>query len=78
MLMDLRLYRENLKYEAQIVMPIATRADLFGVPLPDIMGYNGEKGGVPRVVRDSILFLRTTGKLGALPIVLYSNAFAIR
>lgn len=75
--MDLRLYRENLKYETQIVMPVATRADLFGVPLPDIMGYNGEKGGVPRVIRDSILFLRATGTRSAFSIVTYYNVFVI-
>ena len=38
------------------------RADLFGVPLEEIMGYDGEKGGIPRVVRDSIQFLRETGE----------------
>ena len=25
------------------------------------MGYNGEKGGVPRVVKDTIQFLRDSG-----------------
>ncbi|EEB92256.1 hypothetical protein MPER_09264 [Moniliophthora perniciosa FA553] len=38
-------------------MPSST----FGVPLEDIMGYEGEKGGIPRVVRDAIQFLRETG-----------------
>lgn len=33
----------------------------FGVPLEDIMGYEGEKGGIPRVVKDTIQFLRDTG-----------------
>ena len=42
-------------------MPVPSRADLFGVPLEEIMGYNGEKGSIPRVVRDSILFLRARG-----------------
>ena len=31
------------------------------MPLEEIMGYNGEKGSIPRVVRDSILFLRARG-----------------
>lgn len=38
-----------------------TRSSLFGVPLEDIMGYNGEKGGIPRVVKDAIQYLRETG-----------------
>ena len=42
-------------------MPVPTRADLFGVPLEELMGYDGEKGGIPRVVMDCILFLRETG-----------------
>jgi len=43
-------------------MPTPTRSDLFGVPLEDIMGYEGEKGGIPRVVKDAIQFLRDTGE----------------
>lgn len=42
-------------------MPAPSRADLFGVPLEELMGYDGEKGGIPRVVRDCIVFLRETG-----------------
>lgn len=53
---------ENLKYEQQIRIPVSHRADLFGVPLEEIMGYDGEKGGIPRVVRDAIQFLRDTGE----------------
>lgn len=44
-------------------MPVPTRADLFGVPLEELMGFDGEKGGLPRVVKDCILFLRDTGKI---------------
>lgn len=55
------VFRENLKYEREIRMPVPTRADLFGVPLEELMGYDGEKGGIPRVVKDCILFLRETG-----------------
>lgn len=43
-------------------MPTPTRADLFGVPLEELMGWDGEKGGVPRVVKDCIQYLRDTGK----------------
>lgn len=56
--------RENLKHENQINMPTPTRQDVFGVPLEELMGYDGEKGGLPRVVKDSIQFLRDTGKYG--------------
>jgi len=55
------VYQENMKYEREIKMPVPSRADLFGVPLEDLMGYDGEKGGIPRVVKDSIMFLRETG-----------------
>ena len=37
------------------------RSSTFGVPLEDLMGYNGEKGGIPRVVKDTIQFLRDSG-----------------
>ena len=53
--------RENLKHERQINLPVHQHADLFGVPLEELMGYNGEKGGIPRVVKDCIQFLRSTG-----------------
>ncbi|KAJ6614790.1 hypothetical protein B0H10DRAFT_2043393 [Mycena sp. CBHHK59/15] len=57
------VYQENLKYESKITMPVTTRADthIFGVPLEDLMGFDGEKGGVPRVVRDAIQFIRESG-----------------
>ncbi|KAI0086905.1 hypothetical protein BDY19DRAFT_957303 [Irpex rosettiformis] len=55
------VYQENLKYEKQIVMPTPTHADLFGVPLEELMGYDGEKGGVPRVVKDCVQYLRDSG-----------------
>jgi Rho GTPase-activating protein 1 len=54
-------HRENLKHEKQIMMPAPTHADLFGVPLEELMGFEGEKGGLPRVVRDCIQYLRETG-----------------
>jgi hypothetical protein len=53
--------RENLKHERKIILPTPIRSNIFGVPLEDLMGYNGEKGGIPRVVRDAIQFLRDTG-----------------
>ena len=53
--------RENLKHEKEITLPIQTHSDIFGVPLEDIMGYDGEKGGIPRVVKDCIQYLRESG-----------------
>ncbi|CAL1712315.1 unnamed protein product [Somion occarium] len=55
------VYQENLKHEKQINLPVPQRANLFGVPLDELMGFNGEKGGIPRVVKDCIQFLRNTG-----------------
>ncbi|KAK7048891.1 Rho GTPase-activating protein 8 [Favolaschia claudopus] len=57
------VYQENLKYEAKISLPVTTRGDthIFGVPLEDLMGFDGEKGGIPRVVRDAIQFIRESG-----------------
>ncbi|KAF7364686.1 Rho GTPase-activating protein 8 [Mycena venus] len=56
---------ENLKYESKIMMPVTTRGSdahgIFGVPLEDLMGFDGEKGGIPRVVRDAIQFIRESG-----------------
>ncbi|KIK61692.1 hypothetical protein GYMLUDRAFT_243378 [Collybiopsis luxurians FD-317 M1] len=54
-------YQENLKHEQKITLPIHTLSSTFGVPLEDIMGFEGEKGGIPRVVKDAIQFLRVTG-----------------
>lgn len=56
-----QVIRENLKHETQINMPIPIRASVFGVPLEELMGSDGEKGGIPRVVKDSIQYLRESG-----------------
>ncbi|EIW59301.1 Rho GTPase activation protein [Trametes versicolor FP-101664 SS1] len=55
------VYQENLKHEKQINLPVMSRSDLFGVPLEELMGFDGEKGGLPRVVKDCIQYLRSTG-----------------
>ncbi|KAI0051443.1 RhoGAP-domain-containing protein [Auriscalpium vulgare] len=55
------VYQENLKREREIRLPIPTHANLFGVHLEELMGYDGEKGGIPRVVKDCIQYLRETG-----------------
>lgn len=54
-------YRENLKFEREIVMPTPSRSNMFGVPLEELMGYDGEKNGIPRVVKDCIAYLRGRG-----------------
>lgn len=53
-------------------MPVPTRADLFGVPLEELMGYDGEKGGIPRVVKDCIIFLRETGRASIITLPAYT------
>ena len=53
--------RENSKHEQRITLPIQTRSNLFGIHLEELMGYDGEKGGVPRVVKDCAQYLRQTG-----------------
>jgi len=55
------LRRENSKLEREIILPTPTRANIFCVPLEDLMGYDGEKDGIPRVIKDSIQYLRETG-----------------
>ncbi|KAI0754804.1 Rho GTPase activation protein [Daedaleopsis nitida] len=57
--------QENLKHEKQINLPVVTRSNLFGVPLEELMGFDGEKGASPawsRTVyslRDEGLFRRS-------------------
>ncbi|KZV83435.1 hypothetical protein EXIGLDRAFT_701436 [Exidia glandulosa HHB12029] len=54
-------HRENLRFEKQVILPVAHRSNLFGIPLEDLMGADSEKGGIPRVVKDCALYLRSTG-----------------
>lgn len=54
-----------MKRERQINMPMPIRASVFGVPLEDLMGCDGEKGGIPRVVKDSIQYIRESGECKA-------------
>ncbi|KIJ17595.1 hypothetical protein PAXINDRAFT_167607 [Paxillus involutus ATCC 200175] len=55
------VYQENLKHEKQITLPIPIRASVFGVPLEELMGVDGEKGSIPRVVKDAIQYIRERG-----------------
>ena len=52
-----------MKHEVQIRLPTPTRSLMFGVPLEELMGYDGEKDGLPRVVRDCVQYLREAGAL---------------
>ncbi|KAM6494545.1 CDC42 rho GTPase-activating protein [Amanita muscaria] len=54
------VYKENAKFEEKITLPVPVRSNIFGLPLEELMGFYGEKGGIPRVVRDSIQYLRET------------------
>ncbi|KAF5311643.1 hypothetical protein D9611_009519 [Ephemerocybe angulata] len=38
------VYKENLKYEDRITLPTPSRSLVFGIPLEELMGYEGEKG----------------------------------
>ncbi|KAJ7752484.1 hypothetical protein DFH07DRAFT_1031763 [Mycena maculata] len=57
------VYQENLKYEHKITLPVTTWGEYahLRLPLEDLMGFNSEKGGIPRVVRDTIQFIRESG-----------------
>lgn len=54
-----------MRHEKQINMPIPIRASVFGVPLEELMGCDGEKGGIPRVVKDAIQYIRESGAFKA-------------
>lgn len=56
------LYSENLKHETGVTLPVQPLTSHFGVPLDELMGTYGEKGGVPRVVRDCVTYLREFGE----------------
>ncbi|KAG2147407.1 uncharacterized protein EDB93DRAFT_1085572 [Suillus bovinus] len=55
------VYKENLKQEHRIVLPSPICSSVFGVPLEELMGHDGEKGSIPRVLKDSIQDLLTSG-----------------
>ncbi|KAG8890717.1 hypothetical protein FRB98_006221 [Tulasnella sp. 332] len=55
------VYQENLKVEREITIPAAEHANVFGISLEILMGDYGEKGGIPRVVKDCVEFVRERG-----------------
>ncbi|KAJ7745016.1 hypothetical protein DFH07DRAFT_977968 [Mycena maculata] len=59
----LAVYQENLKYERKITLPVTTWGEYahLRLPLEDLMGFNGEKGGIPCVVRNAIQFIHESG-----------------
>ncbi|KZS96085.1 Rho GTPase activation protein [Sistotremastrum niveocremeum HHB9708] len=54
------VYQENSKHETRIQLPVQQASTLFGVSLTELMGESGEKGGLPRVLKESIAHLRST------------------
>lgn len=64
------VYTENLRYEREIVLPATQQADarIFGVSLDELMGTDGESGGIPRPVREAITYLRTDRIDGTSPL----------
>lgn len=44
------------------MLPENERDNVFGVPLEVLMGEHGEKGGIPRVVKDCVEFIRERGE----------------
>ncbi|KAG8907451.1 hypothetical protein FRB99_004246 [Tulasnella sp. 403] len=53
--------KENLKHEREIILPAEQQTNVFGVPLEILMGEYGENGGIPRVVKDCVEFVRECG-----------------
>jgi Rho GTPase-activating protein 1 len=55
-------------------MPTPSRSNVFGVSLEELMGFDGEKGGIPKVVKDCIQYIRDTSSFLVcclLPATLY-------
>ncbi|KAF5377781.1 hypothetical protein D9757_008053 [Collybiopsis confluens] len=54
------VYQES-EIRAEDHSPHSYAFEYIRCPLEDIMGFEGEKGGIPRVIKDAIQFLRDTG-----------------
>lgn len=66
------VYSENYKYEREITLPPSQQAQqnserIFGVSLDDLMGHDGERAGIPRPIRDAVMYLRTPRLNGTVP-----------
>lgn len=64
------VYAENLKFEREITLPTSQQpaTSVFGASLDEIMGMEGESGGVPRPVRDAIAYLRAWREDDTIPL----------
>ncbi|KIM28453.1 hypothetical protein M408DRAFT_329507 [Serendipita vermifera MAFF 305830] len=60
------VYSENLKYEREITLPAAQQpaSRIFGASLDELMGLDGESGGIPRPIRDAAEYLRSDRRDG--------------
>jgi len=64
------VYSENLRHEREIKLPPSQQpaSHIFGASLDELMGLDGESGGVPRPIRDAITYLRTAKPDGTYPL----------
>lgn len=64
------VYSENLKYEREITLPPSQQSEsrVFGIPLDELMGADGESGGIPRPVKEAITYLRSEKLDGTTPL----------
>jgi len=64
------VYSENLKYERDITLPPSQQSgsQIFGVPLDELMGADGESGGIPRPIKEAIAYLRANRFDGSNPL----------
>jgi Rho GTPase-activating protein 1 len=64
------VYSENLKYEREITLPPSQQSGsrIFGIPLDELMGADGESGGIPRPIKEAIAYLRADRLDGSSPL----------
>lgn len=68
------VYKTNLNIEPTIVVPLTwTRKPVIGTPLEELMGEHCQKG-IPSLVQDSVLCIRSTGEIINLRPVCYTSA----
>ena len=64
------VYSDNLRYEREIRLPPSQQpsSHIFGASLDELMGLDGESGGIPRPIRDAIAYLRMEKLDGTYPL----------
>ena len=64
------VYSENLRYEREITLPASQQpaSRIFGASLDELMGLDGESGGIPRPIKDAVEYLRMEKPDGTLPL----------